>query len=626
MKSLDGPAGHQKMDGIQDLNDRAIAPILSLSRICRFLIVGAFILICVDAFVYRSIENPSRRLQSLDQIAFLAALLMLAGTVFFGARIVRQAKIDARKNAELLQESKQRTTEIAAIYDTSQDVSVQQRLPVILQNIVERAQSLLNTAGGAIFLVDKAQNDFQIAVEIGVGMPIGSHLPLNEGLSGRVVQTLQPLIVNNYHEWPERASSLKQLPIGATIIVPMMRRGELIGVLGVHEVVGTAREYTQAEARLLSVFANNAAAAVENARLLDALRESEERFRIAAGCASDVVYDWNLSDDSVEYFGAAYEISKAAVNNTQGARQEYAQRIHRNDRERVQSAVAEHLQNDKPFSEEYRILDVNNSYINVLDRGTAIRNALGKPIKLVGAISNITERKQAEQMKSDFVSFVSHQLRTPLSGVKWMLELAMDGSESAEGMRIYIQDARTSTDRLIGLVNDLLDISRLERGKLEIAWGRVDLADLTQSIVKEVSPLIMEKGLSVSLEGGEKPAPISSDPQLLRQVVLNLASNAVKYTPAGGKVTIRMHMDAERIHWEIQDTGIGIPKGDMEKLFEKFYRAGNVLAVETEGTGLGLYLVRLIVGRLGGNISCESEENVGSTFRFVLPLQAERIQ
>jgi signal transduction histidine kinase len=602
-------------------NDRAIAPILQLSRICCFLIVGA-----IGAIIFSLVTFASRRLENpFFYPLIFVAFLMLAGAVFCGIRIIRQAKIDARKSAELLQEAKQRTTEIAALYDTSQDISIQHHLPVILQSIVDRATSLLNTAGGAIFLHDKAQNDFQIAVEFGVGMPVGTHLPLNEGLGGVVAKTREALIVNDYANWPQRAAALKQLPIGATICVPMMRRGELVGVLGVHEVVGTKRKYTQADARLLSLFATNAAGAVENARLLDALKESEERFRIAAACASDIVYDWDLTDDRMEYFGAVYE--KNAIADSMGrTRQDYFKRVHPDDRERLQAAITEHLQNDKPFSQEYRILDENNSYITVLDRGTAIRKPLGNPIKLVGAMSNITERKQAEQMKTDFVSFVSHQLRTPLSGVKWMLELATDAAEDPEGMRSYIQDARVSTERLIGLVNDLLDVSRLERGKLEVNYDEVNLADLTQSIVKELSTLTLEREQVVLVQNEENLPTLSSDSQLLRQVIMNLTSNAIKYTNQGGKIQIQMHLDRQSIQWQIQDTGIGIPKSDMSKLFEKFYRAGNVLAVETEGTGLGLYLVRLIVERLGGNVWCESEEGVGSTFHFVLPLKPVRVR
>jgi signal transduction histidine kinase len=598
-------------------NDRAIATLHQLSRLCCLFIIGSIVCILL-AYVFCLFNRPS--LYLLPAASFI---LLLA--IYCGFKIIRQAKIDAHKSAELLLEANQRANEIAALYDTSQDISIQKHLPFILRSIVERATSLLKTDGGAIFLHDKTQDDFQIAAEFGVGMPVGSHLPLHEGLSGRVVQTLEPLIVNDYHNWPQRATALKKLPIGATICVPMMRGGELVGVLGVHELLGTKREFTQSEARLLSLFATNAAGAVENARLLDALKDSEERFRIAAACASDVVYDWKLSDDCVEYFGAIDE-KNAFTSGKLNTRQAFFKRVHPEDRDRVQKAIAEHLENQAPFSEDYRILDGNNSYITVLDRGTAIRNPSGNPIRLVGAISNITERKQAEQMKTDFVSFVSHQLRTPLSGVKWMLELAMDASEDPESMRSYIQDARISTERLIGLVNDLLDVSRLERGKLTINYENVNLDELTQNVVKELSPLTLEKEQFVFVNAEENLPKMASDSQLLRQVVLNLMSNAIKYTKAGGKIQIRMRLEQQRIIWEIQDNGIGIPQNAMSKLFEKFFRAGNVLSVETEGTGLGLYLVRLIIERLEGNVTCESEEGKGSIFRFSLPLQPEMVR
>jgi signal transduction histidine kinase len=244
------------------------------------------------------------------------------------------------------------------------------------------------------------------------------------------------------------------------------------------------------------------------------------------------------------------------------------------------------------------------------------------PIRLIGAVSDITERKHAEQMKSDFVSFVTHQLRTPLSGVKWMLELAMDTMDDPEELKSFLQDARTSTERLIRLVNDLLDTSRLERGKLQLTMQNLSLAELTKEIVDELSPLMLEKEQSISIETAPDLMQVYGDAQLLRQALLNLLSNAVKYTPTGGSIQIQMGRAGDRALWSVKDNGIGIPKADMAKLFEKFYRAGNVLAVETEGTGLGLYLVRLIVERFGGKVWCESTEGVGSKFLVALPLAA----
>jgi signal transduction histidine kinase len=451
-------------------------------------------------------------------------------------------------------------------------------------------------------------------------MPIGTHLPLHQGLAGRVAETLEPVIITDYQTWPYRSKTLEKLPIRATVLVPMMRGGELIGVLGVHEVVGSDRIFTEADARLLSIFAANAAGAVHNARLLDALHASEERFRIAAGCASDIVYDWDLKADHADYFGVLFERSKAENKGWASSRKEYWELIHPDDSERIREALQAHFETGKPFSEEYRIRFGDGRYRSVADRATAIKNQKGTPIRLIGAVSDITARKEAEQMKSDFVSFVSHQLRTPLSGVKWLLELAIDMMDSPEDVRSYIMDARTSTDRLIGLVNDLLDVSRLERGKLQVNYGNVKLEKLTGEIVNELAPLISEKEQNVAVTAAAMP-DLWADAQLVRQAILNLLSNAMKYTPRGGAIEIKIGQSGDRAVWSIKDTGIGIPKSDIEKLFEKFFRAGNVLAVETEGTGLGLYLVRLIVERFGGRVWCESEEGVGSTFLFALPLK-----
>jgi signal transduction histidine kinase len=168
-------------------------------------------------------------------------------------------------------------------------------------------------------------------------------------------------------------------------------------------------------------------------------------------------------------------------------------------------------------------------------------------------------------------------------------------------------------------VNDLLDASRLERGKLTITPKEVDLAALTQSVLDEMQPLIAEKGHRVTFQPMALP-PVWTDPQLLRQVVLNLTSNAVKYTPPGGEIAIRLDRDGDALRWAIQDSGIGIPKASQARLFEKFYRAENVLTIETEGTGLGLYLVRLILEQFEGRVWCESEEGRGSTFLFTVPL------
>jgi PAS domain S-box-containing protein len=620
------------------LQDSGKPPILRLSRIYCILAVGAALLIsaCIylNAWLWEEIAFLQTELFRtglygsvfLNRFNFFLnwlGLLLLAGAIFYGFKMARQAGIDARRNAEILQEAKQRTMEIAALYDVSQDVSSHHDLSSLLQTIAGRAKSLLAAAGCAIFLYEKEQDDFRIAVESGVGMPIGTRLPRTEGLAGRVAETLQPLIVNDYHSWPDRSKPLKKLPIGPTVCVPMVRRGELVGVLGVHEVVGTDRIFTDADARLLYLFADNAAGAVHNARLMDALKDSEERFRIAAECASDIVYDWDMSGDHVDFFGALFRRTWGGEEVLPKTRREYSKMVHTEDRERVRAALKNHIKTGAPYSQEYRIIDGRGACLTVSDRATAIRNQKGVPIRMIGVVSDITERKKAEKMKSDFVSFVSHQLRTPLSGIKWMLELAMNEIDNPEEVKSFVQDARASTNRLIRLVNDLLDTSRLERGKLQVAIQPIDVAQLTKDVLGEISPLISEKDQVLSVQIPDDLPPASAEKQLLRQAILNLISNAMKYTPRGGRIRIAARRTNGQLRWEVEDSGIGIPQSDLGKLFEKFYRAENAVAVETEGTGLGLYLVRLIVERFGGKVWCTSEEGVGSTFAFTLPLAVQ---
>ena len=295
--------------------------------------------------------------------------------------------------------------------------------------------------------------------------------------------------------------------------------------------------------------------------------------------------------------------------------------VHLEDREttiaQLASLRAGGLMNS--FENRYRCKDGSYKWL--------LWTAIAKPDEeIIYAVArDNTDRKLIEQqtqdtlrMRNDFVSFVTHQLRTPLSGIKWMLELAAEGTDAAEKTS-YIQDAHESADRLIGLVNDLLDASRLESGKLRVVLEAVNLLTLTGAVLNDLTTLVREKGHTVTVDSTADLPDVTSDPQLLRQVVMNLLSNAIKYTPHGGQIGIRMGLDGRNLRWSIRDSGIGIPKAAAARLFEKFFRADNVHTVDTEGTGLGLYLVRLIVERFGGTVTCESEEGRGTTFAFTLP-------
>lgn len=299
----------------------------------------------------------------------------------------------------------------------------------------------------------------------------------------------------------------------------------------------------------------------------------------------------------------------------------------------AREAFIARLQEQKTLTNfERRLRRKDGNSVWVLENATFLDGNNAAPGVIEGTLIDITERKQAEaelqsalQIKSDFVSFVTHQLRTPLAGIKWSLELAAQEEGLSEETTSFIQDGRESAQRLIDMVNDLLDLSRLESGKLKLAPKETSLAELTQSVLKDVSHCIEKQGHDLSVSGMEGIPPVLVDPELFRQVIVNMVSNAIKYTPPGGKIDVRMARESSFVRWSITDSGIGIPKASQARLFEKFYRAENAYKIETEGTGLGLHLVKLIVEKSGGRIWCESEENKGSTFQFTLPLGGENV-
>lgn len=349
-----------------------------------------------------------------------------------------------------------------------------------------------------------------------------------------------------------------------------------------------------------------------------ALRQTEERLQLAARATNDALWDWELRSNTVwwnDAFAALFA-SPGKVPSLDG----WKSLVHPDDRERVERSLRQFLSGPSDmWTAEYRFRRADGGYAWILDRGYVIREADGTARRMISSMMNITDRKEAERMKSDFVSFVSHQLRTPLSGMKWMLELAADSEGLPDMAREYVADASESASRLSALVNDLLDVARLESGRLVAAPQRLQLTELTTAVAAELQPLASEKSLTLDLSYDPDTRAVFADGQLFRQVVTNLLSNAVKYTPRGGRIAVSLTERDGTVTWSVTDTGVGVPKAAQSRLFEKFYRADNAVSMETEGTGLGLHLVRLIVEQAGGRVWCESEEGKGATFAFTLP-------
>jgi len=249
--------------------------------------------------------------------------------------------------------------------------------------------------------------------------------------------------------------------------------------------------------------------------------------------------------------------------------------------------------------------------------------------KILGAVEvfhDITREKEIDQAKSELISLASHQLRTPLSTIKWYAEMLMggDAGKLQTQQDDYLQKIYQGNQRMIDLVNALLNVSRIELGTLKSEPEPVKIAEIAHSVLDELKPQITAKKLEVVEKYAEGLPVINADPRLTRIIFQNLLTNAIKFTPVKGKIQLEIAVFKDNLLIGIADTGCGIPASQQDKIFTKLFRAYNVATKETEGAGLGLYIVKSIVEHARGKIWFKSAENKGTTFYVRLPVATPR--
>lgn len=252
----------------------------------------------------------------------------------------------------------------------------------------------------------------------------------------------------------------------------------------------------------------------------------------------------------------------------------------------------------------------------------------GETHGFIKVIRDITREKMISKSKSEFISIAAHQLRTPLSAVKWAMKLVIDGDMgplNPEQLQ-FLNRGYETNQKMISLVNDLLNVARIEDGRFGYSFKEANIIEVIDAIINSSKLASRERDVDVELVNNAADLkPFVFDAEKMTLAIQNLLDNALKYTNPGGKVVLDVSVEGDYLKMKVSDNGVGVPKNQISRLFSKFFRAENVIHMQTSGSGLGLFIVKNIITRHGGDIKVDSEEGKGTTFTLVIPLKEELI-
>lgn len=350
------------------------------------------------------------------------------------------------------------------------------------------------------------------------------------------------------------------------------------------------------------------------------IKISEERLRLALNAGDIGVWDWDIENNLLTWTDQVYKIHRVSKANFKPTVKNLLDLIYKEDREVVKEAIDQSLNNRTPYEINFRINTKDGQIRWVSTRAVVFCDSHGKPTRMLGATSDVTKQKQLEQEKNDFLSMASHELKTPITSLKLFIDLLCREASKSDSEKIvtYAKRIQDQANRLMELTNDLLDVSKVETGKLLLKKVIFNLNDFIKDIVADLQPTATKHKVIIKDIPNIK---IFADRYRIYQVLVNLITNAIKYSE-DGKIIISAIKKEKEVIISVQDFGLGIPKHQQNKIFERLYQAKDSGQSKTyPGLGLGLYISKEIILRHGGRIWVESKKGKGSTFFFSLPLE-----
>ena len=592
-----------------------------------------------------------------DQVAVAVANARLFDEVrSFSQELERRVEERTQALAETMRELTEERDRVETLYRITAQLSVSLDLERVLHRALELIAEAVDAERGAILMLESGSEYLIYRAALGVDfkLPVGgqpTRFKRGEGLAGWVIEHRESVIVPDIRaddRWVESQDRSGGREYRSALVVPLALGPEVLGaMLLFHPETG---HFDQDHLILVETTVIQVSNAINNAELYHLIREQAERLggalkaqkveaaksqAVLEGVADGVIV--TDAEGKIVLFNAAAERilglprAKAAVRGINEMLGLYGAQARDWMRQVAQWAEA---------PESYAADDYLAARLEIGERIVSVHLApamMGD--EFLGAVSvfrDVTVEVEAERAKTEFVSTVSHELRTPMTSIKGYVELLLMGAvgELSEPQHNFLSIIDSNVNRLTVLVNDLLDISRIESGRIALSPETIYIEALLEQVVTEMEGRSLNKSLALQAEIPESLPQVFADPDRVAQVLTNLIANACQYTPAGGDIIVSAEARMGDSHpesyskevWvQVRDNGIGISEEDQAKIFDRFFRADDPAVQEASGAGLGLSIVKSLVEMQGGRIWVESQLGEGSTFTFSLPLAQEAV-
>ncbi|MDO8436485.1 MAG: ATP-binding protein [bacterium] len=579
-----------------------------------------------------------------------------------GEKEIQKLKQDIEEKEGLI---KRQREELLSLHSVSQYLVSETNLEDLLTRIATHIGKYLGAKFVTFWMLE--ENKKFLFVKAAYGMSQlhikysrgEGHLNVNEAWVGRAVRDKKPYFsedVSQDLKLPKRwMEKVKKLNLRGLICLPIIVADESVGGLCVYWT--EARKFENFEIRLLSVVANQAATAIKDIQIYQELQKGTDELEKTRLALVNMLED---TDEARKKTEEEKDKTLAIITN-------FADGLLFFDAENNLSLINPQaetffgVQGKDVVGKSVPELSAFPALLPLVELlGGEIKSIFRKELsvrekqtlelsiilvmsgkKTIGSLAilhDITREKTIERMKTEFVSLSAHQLRTPLSAIKWTLKMFLDGDigEITNEQRSFIEKTYQSNERMIALINDLLDVTRIEEGRYLHKPVLIDIEPVVQSVIDSYRDELKGKNLKLEFQKPRKKLPrITLDTEKIKLAIQNLIDNAVKYTFPGNKITISIlhNVGKEEIEFQIRDAGMGIPKEQQERVFTKFFRAENAAKADTTGSGLGLFLAKNIIEAHGGRIwfkspvftdgSAEGKGGGGTIFYFILPVKKE---